>query len=100
MNKPKGLTLFLTLTGMRAIAAYSVFIHHYNPLNRQTGGDLLYYYCNRLHIRSVLFDLLNELHIGVTIFFVLSGFLIAYRYIDSFKLKYHAIELHGLGVQK
>ena len=29
---------------------------------------------------------LNEFHIGVTIFFVLSGFLIAFRYYDSFKL--------------
>ncbi len=47
------------LTGLRAIAAYMVFLHHYF-----SGSIFL------------------EFHIGVTIFFVLSGFLITLRYFD------------------
>lgn len=58
------------LTGVRAIAAYMVFIHHYQPLSANIIG-------------SYLFNFINELHVGVTFFFVLSGFLIAYRYFDT-----------------
>jgi peptidoglycan/LPS O-acetylase OafA/YrhL len=52
------------LTGMRAIAAYAVFVHHYNPAPADT-------FVHRL---------LNQGYIGVSVFFVLSGFLIHYRY--------------------
>ena len=60
------------LTGIRAIAAYMVFLHHFNPFRSfvnfpNTLGYKLHSFC-------------NELHIGVTIFFVLSGFLISLRY--------------------
>jgi peptidoglycan/LPS O-acetylase OafA/YrhL len=60
---------FNALTGVRAIAAYMVFLHHFNPLTFMKG--------------SFLYDFVQEFHIGVTIFFVLSGFLIAHRYYDS-----------------
>ena len=60
---------FSQLTGIRAIAAYMVFIHHYNFLNPKYFG-------------SIIHGMASELHIGVTFFFVLSGFLIAYRYSD------------------
>lgn len=58
---------FPALTGIRAIAAYLVFFHHLpflfdEPLNNYTR------------------PLFREMHIGVTIFFVLSGFLIYYAY--------------------
>lgn len=59
---------FTSLTGIRAIAAYLVYFNHfflYHPVFSKTA-----------------FDIFNELHIGVTIFFVLSGFLICYRYFD------------------
>ena len=62
MNKE----VFPALTGIRAIAAYMVFIHHYNPFTN-----------------AGLHDFFGEFHIGVTLFFVLSGFLIAYRYYDQ-----------------
>ncbi len=62
--------IFPALTGIRAIAAYLVFLHHFNPIDR--GG--------------ILKRLVNEFYIGVSIFFVLSGFLITYRYLDSLSL--------------
>jgi peptidoglycan/LPS O-acetylase OafA/YrhL len=51
---------------VRAIAAYLVFLHHFTPPAETVG--------------SVLRGMLSEAHIGVTMFFVLSGFLITYRY--------------------
>jgi len=61
------------LTGVRALAAYLVFISHYAYIF--DGG--------MPHAFQRFF---NEFHIGVTIFFVLSGFLIAFRYFDNFHL--------------
>jgi peptidoglycan/LPS O-acetylase OafA/YrhL len=58
------------LTGVRALAAYMVFIHHYEPFHEDTFGSTFYYFE-------------REMHIGVTLFFVLSGFLIGYRYFNS-----------------
>ena len=55
------------LTGVRALAAYMVFIHHYLKYTQDFFGKYVY-------------NFLNEFHVGVTFFFVLSGFLIAYRY--------------------
>ncbi|WP_027380846.1 acyltransferase family protein [Chryseobacterium daeguense] len=56
-----------SLTGLRTIAASMVFFHHFNPFGKET----------------ILYGIVNEFHIGVTIFFVLSGFLIGYRYGDK-----------------
>jgi len=58
------------LTGVRAVAAWLVFFHHYNK------GDFPY----------PVFRLFNEFHIGVSLFFVLSGFLICFRYYDNIEL--------------
>jgi peptidoglycan/LPS O-acetylase OafA/YrhL len=55
------------LTGIRAIAAFMVFFHH----------------ANRAEFSYPLFRTLNEFHTGVTVFFVLSGFLIGLRYYDT-----------------
>ncbi|MFY9464846.1 MAG: acyltransferase [Sediminibacterium sp.] len=55
------------LTGVRAIAAFLVFFHHFN----------------QAEFPYPLFRILNEFHIGVTLFFVLSGFLICLRYFDT-----------------
>jgi peptidoglycan/LPS O-acetylase OafA/YrhL len=65
-------TYFDQLTGVRAIAAYMVFFHHFNPFDNT----------------SFFYNVVNELHIGVTLFFVLSGFLIAYRYLDNAKFNF------------
>src|SRR5690606_2917117 len=60
---------FPALTGVRAVAAFLVFIHHMRPPDGVLPHFLQLY--------------LTAGHIGVSIFFVLSGFLIAYRYEES-----------------
>lgn len=55
---------FKSLTGLRAVAALLVFFHH----------------CHIKHISPLIDRIQNEFHIGVAIFFVLSGFLIANKY--------------------
>ncbi len=61
------------LTGVRALAAYLVFISHfYDVFGDSIPQSVQYFF--------------REFHIGVTIFFVLSGFLIAFRYYDNFSL--------------
>ncbi len=62
------------LTGVRALAAYMVFFHHY-PITSVLVGELG-------------FCMLAEGHVGVSIFFVLSGFVIAYNYSDQFSKSY------------
>ncbi|MFQ3213757.1 MAG: peptidoglycan/LPS O-acetylase OafA/YrhL [Marivirga sp.] len=57
------------LTGIRAIAAFLVFLYHYNIFVPQKD-------------KLSAWGIIDELHIGVTLFFVLSGFLITYRYYD------------------
>ena len=59
------------LTGVRAMAAYLVFISHYRDI---FDGSL----------PLLLQRFFGEFHIGVSIFFVLSGFLITFRYYNKF----------------
>ncbi len=61
------------LTGVRALAAYRVFISHY-------------YYVFDDTFPHIVQRFLGEFHIGVSIFFVLSGFLITFRYYSNFHL--------------
>ncbi|PJJ83404.1 acyltransferase family protein [Mucilaginibacter auburnensis] len=61
------------LTGVRALAAYLVFISHY-------------YYVFDDVFPHIVQRFLGEFHIGVSIFFVLSGFLITFRYYKNFHL--------------
>jgi peptidoglycan/LPS O-acetylase OafA/YrhL len=73
--KTKPTTQYMpALTGIRAIAAFMVCFHHYNPLPsfRDQGGW-----------KGLAFGFFNEMHIGVSVFFVLSGFLICYRYYNT-----------------
>ncbi|WP_294332188.1 acyltransferase [uncultured Chryseobacterium sp.] len=65
-----GKNKFDALTGMRAVAAIMVFVYH----NRK-------YWRTDLPFEIMRF--ISEWHIGVTVFFVLSGFLLAYRYEDA-----------------
>ena len=61
------------LTGVRAMAAYLVFISHFAYIF--DGG-----------FPQIIRRFLGEFHIGVSIFFVLSGFLITFRYYEKFHL--------------
>lgn len=56
------------LTGLRALAAYLVFFHHYNPAPADT----------------IAHQVIAQGYIGVSVFFTLSGFLIYYQYADRF----------------
>ena len=69
MTSPKN-TYFNSLTGFRFLAASLVFIFH----NRK-------YWRHDMHPELLRF--INEFHIGVALFFVLSGFLITYSYFDE-----------------
>jgi peptidoglycan/LPS O-acetylase OafA/YrhL len=62
----------LPLTSLRMVAALLVFLEHFIGLGYGTVGKDLWQ------------TLAIEGHIGVTIFFVLSGFLLTYRYYDVF----------------
>jgi len=59
------------LTGIRAIAAFMVFITHYNHFEKGTFAHSFF----------------SQFYTGVSIFFVLSGFLITYRYYDRYQWK-------------
>jgi peptidoglycan/LPS O-acetylase OafA/YrhL len=56
------------LTGIRAVAAYMVCLHHFNPFREGPG------------LSGLLYRVVLEFHVGVPLFFVLSGFLITLRY--------------------
>lgn len=73
MTKKPLLNYIPALTGVRALAAYLVFISHYE-------------YTFDGNFPHGVQRFLQEFHMGVTIFFVLSGFLIAYRYYNNFHL--------------
>lgn len=58
------------LTGYRAIAAWMIFVLHFFPFKNPAFPQFLK-------------NFISEWHIGVDMFFVLSGFLIAFRYFDQ-----------------
>ncbi|MDY3537914.1 acyltransferase [Riemerella anatipestifer] len=70
MNNNK--LFFPALTGYRAIAAWMIFIYHFFPFKNPNHSYPQW-------IASVIW----EFHIGVDMFFVLSGFLITYRYFNE-----------------
>lgn len=61
---------FPALTGYRAIAAWMIFVFHFMPFRNPHYPDFAK--------RAV-----STFHIGVEMFFVLSGFLITYRYFNE-----------------
>ena len=60
------------LTGLRAVAAYLVFFHHFRPLVLNDGWPRL---------------VLGQLYVGVSLFFVLSGFVLATRHQQRVQLR-------------
>jgi peptidoglycan/LPS O-acetylase OafA/YrhL len=80
------------LTSVRFVAALVVFLHHYICAfgYKQFGGE---YFSDVSH--SVLGVLLLEMRYGVTLFFVLSGFLLLVRYYDSI-FNGHSFRLYWL----
>lgn len=71
MSQRSQLNYIPALTGVRAMAAYLVFISHYCYVFDESFPQIIQRF-------------LGEFHIGVSIFFVLSGFLITFRYYNNF----------------
>lgn len=70
LTRPAATTYYPALTGVRAVAAFLVFgFHHRHLHGLGTAGA-----------GAALRAVLGELHIGVSIFFTLSGYLITRRY--------------------
>lgn len=65
---------YRSLTGVRALAAYIIFWHHLNPLAARSAGRPAMEWASHF---------VQQCHIGVPIFFVLSGFLLTHRYADA-----------------
>lgn len=61
------------LTGVRFLAAAMVFLCHFSFLDQQSG------------LLGFFRGIFKEMYTGVTVFFVLSGFLICYNYYDTIK---------------
>lgn len=70
---PAAKPYFPALTGLRAVAAWLIFLYHTNPFART----------------SVAGRIISEFHVGVTLFFVLSGLLICVRYGNQVELSRH-----------
>ncbi|WP_216726712.1 acyltransferase family protein [Hymenobacter siberiensis] len=70
---------FSVLTGVRAIAAFMVFLSHDNPFKSASSQNVF---------QNGMFHLFGGLSIGVSIFFVLSGFLITNRYERNIELSW------------
>ncbi|HEV2480785.1 MAG TPA: acyltransferase [Puia sp.] len=66
------LDYFPSLTGIRAVASIMVYLAHFNPFTGSFFGKYIPAY-------------VSQFHVGVTMFFVLSGFLICYRYEPGFQ---------------
>lgn len=77
MNKALPKQFFPALTGFRAIAAWLIFIYHFFPFKN----------ANHSYPQWIA-DIVWEFHFGVDMFFVLSGFLITYRYFDSYPINF------------
>jgi peptidoglycan/LPS O-acetylase OafA/YrhL len=69
MNTPPKPANFPALTGIRAVAAYMVFVHHFNFFSAKYFGQAIHLF-------------FSEFHVGVTLFFVLSGLLLYLKYSD------------------
>ncbi|MFB9120334.1 acyltransferase family protein [Bergeyella porcorum] len=72
LNKNTTKQFFPALTGFRAIAAWIIFVYHFFPFKNVNHS-----------YPEWIADVVWEFHIGVDMFFVLSGFLITYRYFDD-----------------
>jgi len=71
LEAPFRLPYYPALTGLRAVAAYLLFFHHFRPLALNEGWPKL---------------VLGQLYVGVSLFFVLSGFVLATRYQQRVRL--------------
>lgn len=72
---PSAREYFPQLTGVRALAAWSVFNYHFNSFSPAVMGDWV-----PAVMGDWIYRFTEEMYLGVNIFYVLSGFLIYHRY--------------------
>lgn len=78
-NQPKSL-FFPNLNGLRFTGALAVMLFHCFTLHREIWGD--FYQSSAF---QAVGKILNKGHLGVALFFVLSGFLITYLLLDELR---------------
>ncbi len=77
MPAPPAKQYFAPLTGVRAVMMYAVFNCHFNLVYPEVFGESAFRFA-------------REWHVGVPVFYVLSGFLIHYRYADDLRPRQRA----------
>ena len=88
---PASQVYFPALTGLRAVAAFMVFFFHFNPFHQLYRAGAPNSFSTQL-----LGAFVGQWHTGVTIFFVLSGFLITIRYANRLEPSWAWLKTYAL----